>query len=402
MWSLAFRNLFRNYVRTLLTLSGILLGVVGLILSGGFIEDVFVQLREATIHSQLGHVQISMKGYASVGRRDPYKYLVDPPAQLSAPLAKLPPVKRTLLRLNFSGLANNGRADLPIIGDGVEPDKESALGSFLIVKEGRQLTDEDTSGILVGTGVARALQLKTGDTVTVLANTPDGAMNSLDYTIVGIFQSFSKDYDDRAVRIPLASAQELLATAGVHTLVVELDDTAQTDDFTAALKAVLPGHLEASTWFELADFYQKTEDLYKRQFGMLQLIILIMVVLSVANSVNMAIQERIGEFGTLLALGNKRRSVFRLVMLENAILGFSASAIGVGVGVGLAYGISAIGIPMPPPPSSDVGYTARIIVVPGVLLAAFTVGWGATVMASLLPARKASGLPIVDALRANV
>lgn len=402
MWALAFRNLFRNYVRTLLTLSGIVLGVVGLILSGGFIEDVFVQLREATIHSQLGHLQISKKGYASVGRRDPYSYLVEPPETLSAPLAGLPAPRRTLLRINFSGLANNGRADLPIIGDGVEPGKEAALGSFLIVKEGRQLTDDDVSGILIGKGVARSLKLKPGDSVTVLANTPDGAMNSLDYTVIGIFQSFSKDYDDRAVRIPLASAQELLTTAGVHTLVVELDDTAQTDSYVERLKRKLPSDLEAKSWFELAEFYQKTEDLYKRQFGILQLIILIMVVLSVANSVNMAIQERIGEFGTLLALGNKRKSVFRLVLLENAILGFSASAIGVALGLALAWLITKIGIPMPPPPSSDVGYTARIIVVPGVLFAAFAVGWGATVIASLLPANKAAKLPIVDALRANI
>ena len=156
------------------------------------------------------------------------------------------------------------------------------------------------------------------------------------------------------------------------------------------------------TWFELADFYQKTQDLYERQFGILQLIILIVVVLSVSNSVNMAIQERIGEFGTLLALGNKRQSVFRLVLLENAILGFAASMLGVALGIFLAWGISKIGIPMPPPPSSDVGYTAQIMIVPGVILVAFAVGWSATVLASLLPASKASNLPIVDALRANI
>ena len=402
MWALAFRNLFRNYVRTLLTVSGILLGVVGLILSGGFIEDVYRQLREATIHSQLGHLQISLKGYAAVGRRDPYHYIVEPPARLSAPLKTLGPVKQTLLRINFTGLANNGRADLPIFGDGVEPNKEAALGSFLIIKEGRQLTDEDVSGILIGNGVARSLKLRPGDSMTVLATTPDGAMNSLDYTVVGVFQSFSKDYDDRAVRIPLPSAQELLTTSGVHTLVIELNDTAQTDAYANASKRLLPPTLEVKTWFELADFYQKTQDLYERQFGILQLIILIVVVLSVSNSVNMAIQERIGEFGTLLALGNKRQSVFRLVLLENAILGFAASMLGVALGIFLAWGISKIGIPMPPPPSSDVGYTAQIMIVPGVILVAFAVGWSATVLASLLPASKASNLPIVDALRANI
>ncbi len=402
MWALAFRNLFRNHVRTLLTLSAIVLGVVGLILSGGFIEDIFLQLREATIHSQLGHLQISMQGFSAAGQRDPYHYLVDPPAKLLEPLNGLSKVKQTLFRINFSGLANNGHADLPIIGDGVEPDKEASLGSALIIKEGRQLKDTDRNGILIGKGVAHALKLKPGNSMTVLTHTPDGAMNSLDYVVVGIFQSFSKDYDDRAVRIPLTSAQELLTTTGVHTLVIELRHSEETDHYALALKAKIPADLETKTWFELAEFYQKTQDLYQRQFGVLQLIILIMVVLSVANSVNMAIQERIGEFGTLLALGNTRKSVFRLVLLENAILGLLASALGVLLGIAAAWGISKVGIPMPPPPSSDVGYTARIVIVPNVLALAFTVGWGATVLASLVPARRAAGLPIVEALRANI
>lgn len=63
----------------------------------------------------------------------------------------------------------------------------------------------------------------------------------------------------------------------------------------------------------LVDFYEKAAQLYDRQFGVLRLIILLMVLLSVANSVNMTLFERTREFGTLLALGERQATVFKLI-----------------------------------------------------------------------------------------
>ena len=125
---------------------------------------------------------------------------------------------------------------------------------------------------------------------------------------IGIFQSFSNDYDARAIKIPLAAAQELLGSQGMNALVISLKKTEDTDRVAAWLKEQLgPSDLEVKTWVELNDFYEKTVELYKSQFGVLQLIILVMVLLSVANSVNMSIFERTGEFGTMMALGNRPR-----------------------------------------------------------------------------------------------
>ncbi len=159
---------------------------------------------------------------------------------------------------------------------------------------------------------------------------------------------------------------------------------------------------EVKTWIELNDFYEKTVALYERQFGVLQLIILAMVLLSVANSVNMSVFERVGEFGTLMALGNHSGYVTRLVIAENALQGLIGSAIGVVAGVALALAISAIGISMPPPPNANIGYTATIRIVPTVIAMAFAVGLVATVCAAIFPARRVGKIPVVDALRQNV
>jgi putative ABC transport system permease protein len=403
MLKLAFRNIFRNRLRTGLTLGAIVCGVAAIIVSGGFVEDVFVQLRESTIHSQLGHAQVVREGYFEAGNREPNRYLMQDPQAVTHALAKLPQVQAVMTRLNFSGLANNGRADLAIVGEGVEPDKEARLGSALSFVAGRSLRDDDAFGVVVGEGVAQALKLEPGSPLNLTVNTADGALNSLEFEVVGVFRSFSKDYDDRAVRIPQTAAQELLFTPAVHTVVVLLTDTAATDGVVAAARQALAGQgYEVKPWHELADFYEKTVALYRRQFGALQFIVMLMLVMSVASTVNMVVHERTGEFGTLLAVGLRRRQVFKLVLLENTLLGVLGGALGVVAGVGLAWLLSAAGLDMPPPPGSNSGYTAVIRVVPDVLVIAAVTGALAATLAAILPGRRAARLPVVDALRHNI
>lgn len=403
MLKLAFRNIFRNRLRTALTLAAIITGVTAIIISGGFVEDIFVQLRESTIHSRIGHMQIFRHGYSEYGRREPARYMIDQSKVVVDAVQSIPRVQAVMTRVNFSGLANNSRADLPIIGEGIEPDKEAQLGTATTIVAGRPLRDADAFGAVIGEGVAAALHLQPGSFVTLMVNTAEGALNTLEYEVVGVFRTFSKEYDDRAVRIPLAAAQELLFTQSAHSIVVLLDDTSTTDAVTATLKTRLePLGYEVKPWHELADFYQKTEALYRRQFGALQSIILVMLVLSVASTINMVVYERTGEFGTLLALGLRRRKIFRLVLLENTLLGLLGSLLGMVAGVALAGMISGIGIAMPPPPGSNIGYIATIRLVPWVLVMATLTGALAAAMAAVLPARRASRLPVVDALRHNI
>jgi putative ABC transport system permease protein len=399
---LAFRNIFRQRTRSLLTLAAIMFGVTGLILSGGFVEDVFFQLREATIHSHLGHIQMYKAGYSSFGRRDPFNYLIEEPEQLARQLSTVNGVVDVMPRLYLSGLLSTGKADMPVVSEGGVADKEARLGKFVTVIEGRELGSEDDYGIMLGQGVATKLNIAPGDDVTLLVNTPEWGLNSLEFAVVGVFQTISKDYDDHAVRIDMDAAHELIGVEAAHALVLSLDDTEATDQVAGLLKEEYPtGEYELRTWHELADFYQKTVDMYGRQFRVLQLIVLVMVLLSVANSVNMAVHERIGEFGTLMALGDHRGHIFRLVVTENTILGIIGGLAGVLAGVLLAQGISAVGIPMPPPPNTNTGYTALIRLTPFIVLMPFLVGFCATTLASLLPARRVSRVPVVEALRQN-
>ena len=402
MWKLAWRNVFRHRTRTGLTVGAIMFGVASLIVTAGFVEDTLIQLREGTIGSQYGHIQIYKAGFTSSGRAAPFKFMIDDPESTSHRLQGIEHIVDILPRVNISALLSNGKTTLAVVGEGVDAKKETRLSSFLTLVSGKHLTADQRFGMLIGQGVANTLRLKSGDRATILLSTAGGALNSLDLEVVGVFQTFSKDYDDRAVRITIDAAQELTSTRGVHKLVLVLDDTEFTGSVAMQISKSLPsGQFEIKKWQELADFYEKAADLYRRYFVVLRLIILGLVFLGVANSVNLTIYQRIGEFGTLTALGNRSNTIFQLLVSENLILALIGAVSGSLLGVVLAMIVSYIGIPMPPMPNTNTGYTAMIRIIPEEIITAFLIGVFATVAAAILPACRVSRLPTVVALRHN-
>ncbi len=397
---LARRNVIRQRARSVTTLGAIAFGVACLILSEGFVQDTFVQLGEAIIHSQSGHIQVARRGFFERGAHQPERYLIDYPDDQKKLIRSIEGVTDAMSRLNFAGVLGNGRADLAVIGEGIEPESEAKLGTFIKVIAGRNLSPTDKFGVLLGHGVANALRLAPGDRATVVTNTSDGAMNTLDLEVVGVFRSFSKDYDSRAIKIPLGAAQQLLDTRGANVIVTLLAATDETQRIAATLAQRLAVQgLEVRPWFALSDFYPKTVEMYRRQFGALQAVIFLLVILSVVNAVNATVFERMSEFGTIRAVGNRSREVFVMILAENALLGLLGATAGSVVGIVVAVAISQVGIPMPPPPNSDLGYTAHIVVTARSVLDAFLIGIMATMLGALIPAWRVSRTEIAAALR---
>ncbi len=119
---LALRNIFRNKRRTIITFLAIISGMVGLIVFGGFVEYSFWGLRESTIRSQLGHIQVYKKGYSEKGIANPSEYLIDDFQKLEELFYKIPYVELVTARLSFSGLISTGENTLICKGSGVIPE----------------------------------------------------------------------------------------------------------------------------------------------------------------------------------------------------------------------------------------------------------------------------------------
>ena len=401
---LAFRNLWRNRRRSAIALSTIGFGVVALVLAGGFIEWIFWAMRTATIESQLGHVQVVRQGYLEAGASDPFAYLLPQESPEFTALQQTPGVEFVTPRIAFMGLVSHGDLTISFAGDGVVPENEKTVSKLLVITTGENLSDASANEVIMGEGLARNLGVTIGDTVVLLVNTAAGGINAVELKLVGAFTTAVKAFDDSALRIPIGVAHSLLRAEGAHRWVMLLDKTENTDSYVAELSERFPAGatgLQFVPWHQLADFYNKTVELFSRQMSVVKLIIGLIIVLSISNMLVMTVLERTGEIGTLMALGFKRRSVLQMMFIEGLLLGVVGGALGVAVGVALGIGISAVGIPMPAPPGSDTGFTGEIRLTSALVLGAFVLAVVVTALASVYPAWKASRLEVVNALRHN-
>ncbi len=404
MIGLALRNLFRHRKRTTIALATISFGVIALLLAGGFIEWIFWGMRESTIHSQLGHIQVTRPGYFQVGSADPFAFLLPEKLLEQIKLEVVPKVEAVSPRLVFTGLISHGDVTIGFFGEGVDPKKDADLSKGLTAVAGDGLDSGDPDGIFLGRGLAGNLGVTLGDTVALLTTTASGGLNGVEGTVRGVFQSASKEFDDASLRMPLNMARQLLRTSGAHKWVLLLDQTEHTDDVLQQLREQYPEattRLQFTPWYVLAEFYQKTVKLFSRQMDIMRLIIALIIVLSISNILIMSVLERTGEIGTLMAIGLKRRKVLQLFVGEGLMLGIIGGLFGVAMGTVLAIGISAVGIPMPPPPGMDTGYTGEILVTWPLVAGALLLAVLTTLLGGLYPAWKASNMKIVDALRYN-
>ncbi len=402
---IAARNLLRNRRRAAIALLTIGGAAIAMVLADGFVQWILWAMREGTIQSQTGHVQVVRPGYFQSGAADPFAFVIPQARPERQEIETTPGVKVVAPRLSVTGLASHGETSVAFIGEGVDPAREKDLSKAFRIVAGKNLAGVDAHEVILGRGLARALGVEAGATVALLANTRSGGINAVEARVAGIFITGSQAYDNTALRLPLGLAQTLTRADGAHAWLVLLDDTERTDATLRALRTrytKAAGELAFVPWYERADFYNKTVALFSQQMGVLRAIIAVIIVLSISNLLVMNVLERTGEIGTLLAIGFRRRRVMQQFAIEGLVLGVIGGGLGVAAGFGLGELISAIGIPMPPPPGMEEGYTGEIRVTAGVLAQAFAIAFVTTATAGLYPAWKASRLQVVDALRHNL
>lgn len=399
---LALRNLARNRNRTLVAMLTVAGGVIAFLLAGGFINWIFDDMREATIRSQLGHIQIVRPGYFEKGIADPYAFLLPGKSAEEESIRTTAGVATVTPRLAFSGLVSFEDVTVGFSGEGIDPVRERPISTRITIKDGRDLQSIDEAAAILGEGLARTLGVKPGDSIVLLGTAANGRPNAIEVKVAGTFFTIYKDYDDTALRLPIPLARKLVRVDGATTWVTLLEKTETTAATVDALRTSLaPAKFQIVPWNELADFYNKVVVLFSKQVDVVKIIIGLIIILTISNTQTMSVLERTTEIGTSLAIGLRSSEVLRLFMLEGALIGIIGGLLGVALGYLLAAGISTVGIPMPPAPGMARGYTGQILIDAALAIDALLLALITTLIASIMPAWKAGRMNIVDALRCN-
>lgn len=403
--ALSWLNVLRNTRRSMIAISIIALGSFSLTIACGYVLATFEGLRESTIQGGIGHIQLALPNAFNDKEIDQGGFSPERKKSLQQHIEAMPEVRLTTERILFEGLASSGDITIAVIGKGVNIKNERKITLFTPIIAGKNLpnvsadaaTESQTYTAVIGEILARDLKVQVGDSITLLASTSYQGINAIDVTVVGLNRSGIPEYDKRSVMIPIEAAKVLRDSESINRLVVSLQKTDNTDLVTHKI-ATSVTQIEQKTWLQLFPFYSNVVTLYQNIFGVMGSVILLVVLLSVNNTMVMAIMERVAESGTLRAYGFTTNRISQLFATEGVIMGMIGALLGILCAAIVILFINLSLFEMPPPPGRSVGYPLvlnwdfyAVACIAGIMVLCCT-------LAAWLPAHKMLQKNIIDAI----
>ncbi len=408
-WRLAFRNLFRQKARLILNLTLLFGAFAAIVFFKGFKMNVLMVMTDILVETQYGHIQVAKpKLWDNAPIDQISEKMISDPTNLIQKISNLEGVRFVSPRIEFYGLLNSEDKSIPAHFIGFDPGVETQVQKNLFFSEGGHFTQ--SKQIIIGSGLQKILKVKPGEDLTLVSPTIDGGMNAMDVSLKGVFSTGFAEIDKETVYLPLKDAQKIYDSTAVNRILISLKNPknlqAEEDKIRnlvnqEGLTQPPAEKLEVRSWRKLADIFNQVEDFYDFQNFTIEFILLLLVLLSVSNTMNMTVFERLGEIGTLRALGDYESDIRYLFFTEAILLGALSILISAPVAFLLMQLISNLGFSVVLPLASQ-PIPVRLIAYPTSFLEASGVCFFSIVLASLWPAKKGAQTSIVTALRAKI
>lgn len=337
LFSIVFKNLKRNKKRSFLTILIILIATSGMTFGLSWIEgekNLFLESGKR----MTGDVRITAPDYELRSRS------LDVSSNFSYPrikkAAETIPVQNTGVgRIKFGGLIYFNEKHEKALGTGIEDKDKKIIGFDKFIYSGRFL--KNNNDIIVGETLKRRLGLKLGDNVTLLTQTQDKSLYSLNYDIVG-FYKMDNTRLNKSFYITLPSSQYLLDMEDKITEYLIYSNNNEN-----LIKNFLTENTDKTVivkrWDEIGMNESFTRILPFIQ-GIFIFIFATLAGLSISNTMLMTVFERRHEIGLLKALGMKEREIKKIFILEGGLMGSIGGIAGLILGGGIAVYLGETGV----------------------------------------------------------
>jgi ABC-type lipoprotein release transport system permease subunit len=400
LWVIAYRDLGRNRRRSVLTLLAVALGLALLIVWNGLISGGVEDALQNSIRLKTGHVQIRAASYQEEKLSLLSKDLLDNTDVLTARANAMSEVKAVAPVLWASGILSTIDESVGLQVYGIDTGSQLYTPIWQALVAGQFLTPDDRGGMLIGKRLADSLGVGVGQKVNLAIVNADGQPDEGTFTIRGLFATGIPGYDENTVFMPLSKAQAFTRSGErASAIVITLHQQDDADEVAAALQGA---GTAALTWRDLNELLLNALDTARGFYVMLDAIVMLVVAVIIANTLLMAVFERIREMGILAALGMKGRQILLMFLLEAFTLGLAGVLVGIALGsAGVAY-LSRVGLYVGEIGASaeNITYGTRMYAhfVPGDILSLSAWTLVITLLASLYPAWFAARMEPVEAL----
>ncbi|MEJ2034302.1 MAG: ABC transporter permease, partial [Deltaproteobacteria bacterium] len=319
---MAWRNIWRNTRRSLLTMAAICFATLLLVFMLSWQFGSYDTMINASVAIHTGHLQVQAAGYQE---NPQIRKVVPDPQQVGAILHRTPEVAAYTFRADGFALISSKTRTLGVSVVGIDPKREVEVSTLAkMIRQGHFLAPGDRDQALVGRLLARNLKAGIGDELVLLGQGRDGSIAAAVVRIKGIFDSGLDEFDRGVMHLPLAYFQEVFSMdGGVNRVVAVCRSLEAVPAAKAAVQAQLdrlagPVRLVALSWRDLNPGLVQGIHLDLVSGFIFYLILIVVVAFSILNTFLMAIFERTREFGVMLAMGTAPGRLIRILLLESA------------------------------------------------------------------------------------
>lgn len=405
---MAWRNIWRNTRRTILTICAIAFASLLLVFMLSFQFGSYETMINTSVKIHTGHLQIQAKDYQ---KKKDIRLVVAPSAELAAILESIPQVESYTFRGQAFSLVSSKERTYGVLVTGIDPEREATVSRLKsLIRQGDYLNGDDSNQALIGKILARNLRVGVGDELTVLGQGRDGSIAATVVKIKGVYSSGIDDFDRASIHIPLGTFQEVYSMQrAVHEVVTIATSLAEVDDIKAILKTALPSvnsqkPLIVLDWNELMPGLRQSIEMDLVSGLIFYLLLVLVVAFSILNTFLMAVFERTREFGVLMAIGTTPGRLTKVLLIESMTLTAIGIVAGIIIGSLITLYFQSHGIDFSGASEllSQFGITGRMY--PKLSLLSATSGPLAvlviTFLAALYPALKVQRMHPVEAMRA--
>ncbi len=404
---LAWRNVWKNKRRTILTLLTIIIGFFMILFNDAVGEGMFNKMIDNQVTRNTGHLQVQARGFSeNMGA----EYAFTPEQRLINAIENDKDIESYTKRIHAGGLISFKKAISGVMVQGIDPDKEKTITNIYkcMLPGGRYLKSGDSQQIIIGQTLAKNLGVKIGDKTIFSSQTIDGSFAAERLTIVGIFKTGNLGNDSSLIIMPIAQAAETFGMNDlVNSIVIKVKKINTVYDVRERLlKNIDSSKLDVPGWKELMPDTVQMITSNRASRKIMDFILFMIVAFTVLNTIQMSVFERIREFGVMLALGTRPGQITAIVLFESVYITFMGLILGglAGSLVCRHFSINPIDLGAKFKEStSELGNIYPLIIQPDLTLLAFFVTsillLSVSISFSIIPARKAAHLRPVEAIR---
>jgi putative ABC transport system permease protein len=327
--SIAWRNVWRNKLRSLVVILAVSLGLFGILfmiaLSNGMVE----QKIDASINNEISHIQIHLPEFL---QDQSLPFSMDSAQQIEGEISAIPGVKAVTSRIKAQAMASTAATGAGVILNAIDPDNEIKVsGIYQTIIDGDYFQSNGKSApIVISKKLSTKLKAKVGSKIVITIQHASGELAYGLFRVSGIYKTSNTMYDEPNVFL---KKTDIVALTGydpskASEIAILLDNVDQTNPVTDILKAKYPT-LSVLSWKELEPILVAMSSMMDQMAYLLLIIILVAMAFGIINTMMMAVLERTREIGMLMAVGMNKRKVFVMIMLETIFLAMIGTFFGI-------------------------------------------------------------------------